>query len=124
MAATAGSRRVVLLAGGDLMARARMESAASHVGARVERVEGSQMREALKRATPDVLVLDLDAGGSTLLDELAAARAEGNAPERVVGYFSHVDDALREDARNAGCRAVPRGRFWSNLPDILQSAGI
>jgi DNA-binding NarL/FixJ family response regulator len=121
---TPGSQRVVLLAGGDLLARARMENATSQMGARLEIAQAKDIRETLKQAKPDILVLDLDDGGTPVLEELMAARAEGDAPERVVGYFSHVDDALREEARAAGCRAVPRGRFWTNLTNILQGAGV
>ncbi len=111
--------RTVLLAGGDLMAKARIAAAAERAGARLDTVGVTNMRRALTESRPDLLVLDLDGGGTELLDELNAAHDDGDAPARIVGYYSHVDDPLRDAAKAAGCRAVPRGRFWNNLTGIL-----
>ena len=111
--------RTVLLAGGDLMAKARLAAAAESAGVRLDTVRVGNLRQALEEAHPDVLVLDLDGGRTEVLDELKAAGDDGHAPERVVGYYSHVDGSLRDAAKAAGCRAVPRGRFWNNLAGIL-----
>jgi hypothetical protein len=114
-----GSARRLLLVGGDLMARARVEQVAAGAGIVVElAAPGSLAARLTKARDVDLVVLDLDSGGRGLLDEVASA---GVAPEtRVVGYFSHVDASLGEAARRAGCEALPRGRFWRTLPELLR----
>ena len=115
-------RRTVLLVGGDLMARARLEAAAREAG--VELVTASQetLETALLENRPAMVVLDLDDGGDGVLAALDRARARDLVPERVVGYFSHVDAALGQAAGAAGCEAMPRGRFWRSLAEILRVA--
>ncbi len=110
----------VLLVSADLLARARLENAARVVGAELDAVGPDALVEALRERNPDVVVLDLDAGGAALLDRLGAARAEGTVPDRVIGYFSHVDDALGRAAELAGVQALPRGRFWRTATELLQ----
>lgn len=105
----------VLLVSRDLNARARVEGAAPD-GATVavrSRLEG------VARGVTLVL-LDLDAGG----DELVASVTElsQNSPGvRWVGFFSHVAEDLGRKATAAGIEAIPRGRFWRELPKLLRS---
>ncbi len=115
-------RRTVLLVGGDLMARARLEAAAREMG--VELVTSSQetLETKLRERRPAMVVLDLDIGGDGVLAALERARGQDLVPERVVGYFSHVDATLGQAARAAGCEAMPRGRFWRSLTEILRDA--
>ncbi|MGH2747391.1 MAG: hypothetical protein ACRDKB_05655 [Actinomycetota bacterium] len=109
----------VLLVGGDLSAKARLEAAAAVAKVELRLTGFGRMREALTASRPAVLVLDLDDGRERVLEELSAARSEGLAPEVVFGYYSHVDEGLAEAARRAGCEPIPRGRFWRSLPDLL-----
>jgi CheY-like chemotaxis protein len=112
------SRRA-LLVGADLMARARLEQAAGDAGLSVATAPPERLHDALRAHEPDVVILDLDAGGRELLDRLEEARTGGALRGRVVGYFSHVDADLGAAARAAGCEALPRGRFWRALPEVL-----
>lgn len=111
--------RVVLLVGGDLLATGRLERAAGDAGMELRVTPPARLLEALRADRPDVVVIDLDLGRTEALESLAKARAEGLAPNRVVAYFSHVDTSLRAQAQAAGCRALPRGRFWSRLAEEL-----
>lgn len=113
----------VLLVGGDLSAKARLEAAAAVAKVELKLTGFGRMREALTSSRPAVLVLDLDDGRERVLEELSAARSEGLAPEVVYGYYSHVDESLAESARRAGCEPVPRGRFWRSLPEMLIQGG-
>jgi hypothetical protein len=115
--------RTVLLVGGDLMARARLEQAASAANLGIVVTGAGHLVNALRGTAPEVVVLDLDTGGAQLVAELEAARAAGLVRGRVVGYFSHIDEALGVTARGAGCEAFPRGRFWRTLPEILGGQG-
>ena len=101
------------------MARARLEQAAGDAGLSVATAPPERLDDALRAHEPDVVILDLDAGGRELLDRLEEARTGGALRARVVGYFSHVDADLGAAARAAGCEALPRGRFWRALPEVL-----
>jgi len=110
----------VLLASDDLNARARVLAAAEALG--IEMVEAPSTGYRSRLAGADLLILDLDRGREAALEELAEAITAGETPDEVVGFLSHVDGALARAAREAGCRAVARGKFWSTLPEILGSA--
>lgn len=110
----------VILLGGDLMARARLESAARHENLELITATRKTVETTLQRRPARLVVIDLDLGGVEALTAIERARARGLAPERVVGYFSHVDTELGEAARAAGCEALPRGRFWRDLARILR----
>jgi hypothetical protein len=112
----------VLLVGGDLSAKARLEAATAVAKMELRLARFGGMGAALSSSKPAVLVLDLDDGREGVLEELAAARSEGLVPAAVFGYLSHVDESLAEAARKAGCEPMPRGRFWRTLPDLLTEA--
>ncbi|MDQ3766787.1 MAG: hypothetical protein M3346_05525 [Actinomycetota bacterium] len=116
--------QVVLLVGGDLLATARLERATTDAEAELKSTTPEKMVDAIQSVRPDMLILDLDRGRAGVLESLAEARERGLPTGRVVGYFSHVDGALRAQAQAAGCRALPRGRFWSNLPEELRAPEI
>ena len=101
------------------MARERIRSAAGGAGAELAFAPFGGALEALSSATPDLVILDLDDGREPLLGEIEQARSKGLLPDRVLGYFSHVDSALGEAARRAGVEPIRRGVFWSTLPDLL-----
>jgi DNA-binding response OmpR family regulator len=104
----------VLFVGDDLMARARVEEAAKRSGVRVEVVSPEEIGG--KVGDGDALVLvDLDRAGPDGL----AGLSEVAGRARVIGYFSHVDEELGRRARAEGVEALPRGRFWRELPSIL-----
>lgn len=110
----------VLLVGGDLMATSRLLDASSRAGVTFDSASVDEFRARLRDTRPSLVVIDLDQGRERALTELQAARDEGSLPERVVGYYSHVDRALGEAAEKAGCEAWPRGKFWSSLEQLLQ----
>ena len=108
----------LVLASSDLNARARVLEAAGGRDVIVAPPVG--FTEKLDAAV--VLILDLDEGGEAALEELKLARAAGAAPAHVIGFMSHVDRDLGRTAREAGCRAVARGRFWTHLAEILEAS--
>lgn len=105
---------VVLLASDDLNARARLDGAAGLEGRCEVRHTGPVGFAALLEGV-DLLILDLDRGGRQALEELG----EVGSPPEAVGFVSHVDTTLIRAARAAGCRPIPRGRFWAELPGLL-----
>ena len=110
----------VLLVGGDLMAKSRLVDAATRAGITIESTTVGSFRERLHDLRPSVVVIDLDGGGDEVLKQLQAAPDADLRAARVVGYYSHIDRALGEAAEAAGCEAWSRGKFWSNLDQLLQ----
>ena len=96
------------------MARARVDDAAKRSGARVEVVAPEEISRKVGGGEAVVLV-DLDRAGP----DGVAALSEVAGRARVIGYFSHVDEELGRKARAEGVEALPRGRFWRELPAIL-----
>jgi hypothetical protein len=116
-----GERGTVVMVGGDLMARSRVEQAAEAAGLRLERLAFNDL-DALEQAPrAEVVVLDLDDGGRELIDRWVALA--GDEAPRTIGYFSHVDAALGEHAGANGIEAMPRGRFWRTLNETLAGTG-
>lgn len=107
----------VVMIGGDLMARSRVEQSAQAAGLRLVRLAFKDLDALDRPPQADVVVLDLDDGGRDLVDRWAALAGEGAPP--TIGYFSHVDVALGEHAAAAGIEAMPRGRFWRTLNETL-----
>ncbi|HEX2851510.1 MAG TPA: hypothetical protein VHN98_13195 [Acidimicrobiales bacterium] len=96
----------------DLMDRSRISSALAGSGGEVRFVASA---EALVGLAVDVVLVDLSKRGA--LDALADVVAGG---ARVVAYGSHVDKALLERARAAGCDEVlPRSKFFANLAALV-----
>ncbi|MGH2817383.1 MAG: hypothetical protein ACRDJS_02840 [Actinomycetota bacterium] len=106
----------VLFVGDDLLARARVEEAAKRSGAKLEVVAPEKV-ERTAVGGEDLVLVDLDRAGPDVL----AVLSEAATSARVVGYFSHVDEELGRRARDGGLEALPRGRFWRELPAILAS---
>ncbi len=107
----------LLLASRDLAAKARVADAASRAGWEMVTARIVDLRGALAEHAPELVVVDLDEGGESALSALGAGPRA-----RTIGFFSHVDGALGDAARAAGVEAVPRGRFWRTLPQLLTSS--
>ena len=111
--------RFVLLVGGDLLGTDRLLTASRAAGLGLEKTSAGGLEKKLAQARPVLLVVDLDGGRQEAIEAVARAKERGLLPDRTVGYFSHVDTALADSARVAGIEALPRGRFWTSLGDLL-----
>jgi hypothetical protein len=109
--------KTVLIVGGDLMARARIDQAADAASMTVERMAVDALGSLAEVPSADLVILDLDSGGRALVD--AWASLAGDSGPRAFGYFSHVDSDLGDHARAGGIEAVPRGRFWRTIEATL-----
>lgn len=94
----------------DLMDRSRLAA----LGDAVEFVTSVESFSEAGRG--DVVIVDLGRAGA--LDAASAAAARG---ARVVGFASHVDDALMSAAKAAGVEAHPRSRFFSHAAELLRA---
>jgi CheY-like chemotaxis protein len=104
----------------DLFFATRISATAGQVGVELELPPPATALDTIRSAPPALVVLDLHAPG----DPLALVRALRADPAtrslRVIGFYSHVDRALREAALAAGVdEAIPRSAFTRRLPAIL-----
>ncbi len=98
----------ILFFGRDLRDHDRLRQAAASVGLELRRYSPGAW-EALD--PPVLVVIDLDREG-----------IPGSLPEavRAIGYYSHIDADLARQAEAAQIEAIPRGKFWSTLPGLLE----
>jgi DNA-binding NarL/FixJ family response regulator len=108
-----------LLVTRDLFFASKITGTAAELGFRVA-VEGNAAQAALNAADPACrcLILDLTTPGLKVSDVLAALPAASRP--HVIAFGPHVQAALLNDARKAGCDEVlPRSKFTATLVDIL-----
>ena len=92
--------------------------AARRLGVRLVVTEPDRALERIRDETPALIVLDLtNASAIGLIERLSQERVP------TLGYYPHVDQALRERAMRAGlARAVPRSAFFGRLAEMLSPA--
>ena len=119
-------QRTVLAVLNDLIFAAKIQDAAKR--AEMKAVLAATEAEALQKAKdkPGLIVLDMN---TTALDALQLIRTlkhdDVTSGIRLVGFVSHVQTALRQQALDAGCdQVVARSVFSQNLPAILSAGGV
>lgn len=117
-----GPTRKVVAVLEDLFFTVKINEAAKRAGLPIVFVKSE--RDALDQAAegPAVILVDLNC---TCLDPLQLIRSLKNGPEfakiSLVGYVSHVQGELKQQAQEAGCDMVlARSAFSQNLPQILK----
>lgn len=89
--------------------------AARRLGIALALTSPQEALEVLRRESPELVVLDLT--DSAVLELLERGELK---QVRTIGYYPHVDGALRERALQAGVsRVVPRSAFFGRLPEWL-----
>ena len=109
----------------DLFFQAKLRETAKLAGVTVETATtGEQLLRAAAASPAALVIVDLNArqGALEAVEQLRLPDASGN-PRRVIAFLSHVQTALAERARAAGCQEVmPRSQFTQNLAAILRAA--
>lgn len=116
-------RRVVAVVP-DLFFAARIAGAAEPLGVTLALPAPGAAREAIRGELPQLVILDLHAPGDPLglARELRADPATRSVP--IIGFYSHVNQALREAALAAGLdQVLPRSAFTRRLPALLAGEG-
>ncbi len=105
----------------DLLFSSKLDSSIRKMGDQVMLVtDQANLLQELTRGMPKVLVLNLDApdGKLDLLRDIL-----GREPCSSVGYYSHTNTRLAEEAKRAGIGVIlPRGAFVSRIREILAKA--
>ncbi len=113
-----------LAAVGDLFFSARISEAAGHLGVELEIVNSlEQLLERAQSERPSLIIIDLNFAALRPVDAVRALKADGEtASIPIVGYLSHVQEALKRQAEEAGCDLVlPRSAFSRDLAKILRN---
>jgi CheY-like chemotaxis protein len=116
-------KRAVVAAVDDLFFAAKIRATAEAVGveARLSRTLPATI-EAAHELNPALVIVDLHA---QKFDPLALARTFKHDPQlsriHLLGFFSHVQTALMQQAKEAGYDFVlPRSAFTTKLAEILK----
>jgi len=113
--------RFVLLAVPDLFFAAKIQTAAAHLELDLGHTTAARLVDDCRRRRPDLVIVDLHAPDGVLdaVRDLKRDAALGTVP--VIGFYSHVDDAVRRAALEAGVdQALPRSAFTLRLASLLQ----
>ena len=113
-------KRRVLVVVSDLFFATRIDTTAKLLDVEARAVDVARAAAACRESAPDLVILDLHGPG----DPLALARTlKADATTKaiqVVGFYSHVDGAMRQAALEAGIdRVMPRSAFTAKLAEIL-----
>ena len=105
----------------DLFFQMKLAETAKHLALEVKVASTAESLLQLLDPPPELVIVDLNARSQPL----AAVRQLRNVQPgiRVIGFLSHVQTDLAQQAQAAGLDEVmPRSKFSINLPDILASA--
>jgi len=112
-----GEKRIVARVE-DLMFRAKVDAAARNLSIPVRFVERASDLAAACAEQPAVAFLELTPEILQILAGMKKDRRTRDVP--VVGFLSHVDKKLAEDARAGGVdRVLSRSQFSETLPDLI-----
>ena len=106
----------------DLFFTVKINESAKRAGLPVEFAKSEQ--DALDRAktNPALIILDLNYGGVEPLNLIRKLKSEPDTKSvALLGYVSHVQGELKQQAQEAGCNMVlARSAFSQNLQQILK----
>jgi CheY-like chemotaxis protein len=108
----------------DLFFMVKINESAKRAGLQAEFVKSEQ--DALDKATaadrPVVMILDLNFSGIDPVSLIRKLKADESAKDvSLIGFVSHVQGELKQQAQEAGCDMVlARSAFSQNLPAIFK----
>ncbi|MBI3265082.1 MAG: response regulator [Acidobacteria bacterium] len=113
---------MIIAAVDDLFFRSKISTTAKQLGVPITFARsGSEVLEQARLDRPSLIILDLNSRAVDALATTAALRADaGLAGVPTLGFVSHVQTGLIEQARAAGVTEVmARSAFAANLSRIL-----
>jgi DNA-binding NarL/FixJ family response regulator len=104
----------------DLFFRSKIDATARHLNVPVRFAEAKGLVSACCEAGTAALLLELSSNGEPLSAIRALRQAKATKDLPIIGFLSHVDQALAREAQSAGAtRVLPRSQFSETLPDLL-----
>ena len=104
----------------DLFFRSKIDATARHLNAPVRFADVKSLAKACGEPGTAAVLLELSSNAEPVaaIRALRAAKATRELP--VIGFLSHVDQALAREALAAGAtRVLPRSQFSETLPELL-----
>ena len=97
-------------------------TASKRAGLPIEFVKSDADAFERAKAGPALIIIDLNCGKIDPLDLIGKLKGNPETkPISVIGYLSHVQGELKQQAQEAGCDMVmARSAFSQNLPQILK----
>ena|SRR5215813_2222655 len=117
--------RTIIAVVDDLFFASKIRGTAEQVGARIQFAKS--IDAAISKAgdeAPALVIVDLNAGCCDPVELARAFKADDNLNLiPLLGFFSHVQTELQEEATRAGFdQVMPRSAFTKNLIAILQGS--
>lgn len=104
----------------DLFFRSKIDTTARHLNVPVRFADVKGLASACGVAGTAAVLLELSSNGQPLAAIRALRQAKATQDLPVIGFLSHVDQALAREAQSAGAtRVMPRSQFSETLPDLL-----
>jgi DNA-binding NarL/FixJ family response regulator len=104
----------------DLFCRSKIEATARHLNVPLQFVGIDDLVKVCKGDRTAAVLMDLSSNGNALAAVRALRRSRATEALPVIGFLSHVDRKLAEEAQSAGVTQVmPRSQFSETLPDLL-----
>lgn len=118
----AGKKKILAVVE-DLLFTVKISDAAKRAGLDVEFVKSE--RDVIEKATsekPLIIILDLNFSAVQPLKLITKLKSNGEMKQiSLIGYLSHVQGELKQQAQDAGANIVmARSAFSQNLPQILK----
>jgi CheY-like chemotaxis protein len=102
----------------DLMFRSKIDAAARHLNVTVRFAEKADDLARACSGEPAALLVEVTPAALEAVAALKKSAAGRDLP--VVGFLSHVDRDLAEEARRLGIdRVLPRSQFSETLPELI-----
>jgi CheY-like chemotaxis protein len=117
----------ILAAIGDLFFTVKIRDTARKMGLDVDFVKSGKDLLEQAKLKPMLIILDLSFEAVQPLKVIGKLKGSAETkPLSVIGYLSHVEGELKQQAHDSGCDMVmARSAFSQNLPQILKRhAGI
>jgi CheY-like chemotaxis protein len=109
----------------DLFFASKIRGTGEQVGVQIQFVKSIDAAVSKAREeAPALVVVDLNAGCCDAVELARAFKRDDNLKTiPLLGFFSHVQTELQQDALAAGFdRVMPRSAFTKNLAQILQGS--
>ena len=103
----------------DLFFRSKIEATARHLNVPVRFVGAKELAPACAEAGAAAVLVELSANGAAFPAARDVCAAPAGAAIPVIGFLSHVDRKLAQEAEAAGLKVLPRSQFSESLPDLL-----
>jgi CheY-like chemotaxis protein len=106
----------------DLFFTVKINESAKRAGMPIEFVKSETDAIARAQTKPALIIIDLNCNGIDPLKLIGTLKASAETkPINLIGYLSHVQGELKQQAQEAGCDMVmARSAFSQNLPQILK----